>query len=202
MLHGGCRRSIVVGVLGMSAVVFSACSSSPSSSAGTPAPTTAPSPTAAPTTAPGASTTAPVTTITPSTVKSSGGGTAKFCADAKVLADENTQTLKDLAVPGNAASPAYRSKYAETMLPILLNLGTDAPSDISATAKEYDSAYTEYVRVLNEVGFQIPPPDAAGRKLVEDATLAYGKVAVPDLKKLDTYVTATCGFGLNLATAG
>ena len=193
------RRGVVVGVLALE--VLAGCSSSPSSSAGTPAPTTAPGTTAPGTTVP--TTTSPATTAPGTTgpAKPAGGGTDKFCADAKVLADENAQSKKDMATPAKMTTPAYMSAYAERMLPILLNIATDAPADISATAKEYDAAYTEYVRQLNEVGFKIPPADAAGRKIVEEAALAYGKVAVPDLKKLDTYVTTTCGFNLDLVTA-
>jgi hypothetical protein len=125
-------------------------------------------------------------------------GITKFCVDSQHLADYTAQQAKDIAGGVAVATPEYMSKSAEQLLPLLLDMQTDAPADVLPTVSDYFGAYADYVAELQKVGFVIPPADAAGRQIVQDATHAYGPKATADLPQIETYVKTTCGIELGL----
>ena len=146
----------------------------------------------------------PASTVKSTTPAPANGGTksptATFCADAKNLADLNGKTQKDLASGVNIAANDYAKKLAEATLPLLLGMKTDAPSAISATASEFVAAYSNFVSARAGAGWAIPPKDPAQRAALEAAIAVYGPIASADLPKLDSFVTKTCGFPLNILT--
>ncbi len=128
----------------------------------------------------------------------------EFCAGAQEIADLGTQLHADLARGVKVGAPSYQRHEANvtvTALAAMLN-ARPAPKKILPTLRDYTTAYSHLFKDLQSVGFQIPPPDPGGRKLIQDSFKQYSPIALADLPKIDSFVKTSCGFPLGLSAAG
>ena len=125
----------------------------------------------------------------------------EFCAGAQEIADLGTQLHADLKRGVKVSAPSYlrhQSNVTVTALAAMLN-ARPAPKKILPTLRGYTTAYSSLFKDLQTVGFQIPPADANGRKLIENSMHQYSPIALVDLPKIDDYVKTSCGFPLGLS---
>lgn len=167
-------------------------------------------PASSPSSVPKEDTTASATTVSKPISSTSAPATSKpvkadptkaFCADAKTMADTNAQTQKDVAAGVVIVAPAYVKKATGDTVAQLNTMNTDAPPAIAPVVKEFYFAIVAYAAEIAKNGFVLQPKDPGEQQVVIAASKVYGPIATADLPKLDTYVTQTCGFSLNLTSS-